>query len=569
MMHCALKVLCAVGLIFEKFFGTLGDDFYKKLNSRSNLALILGPNVAYKPCLLATPPLRTWMHDIDYCWHAFREDNKSLMLLFICGIESKNHALQNYTMSFTSTLPIKSWDKFLAGVWHLLYNVNAMEKAIQKLNSAQQSVGHPVLAWRNELEQKAMEVSPVLAMQPILARLFHGGLLDIIKSSSIDHFPVGGFTTVAAAYNTYPLPLIDEMLDRIRTGKIFTALDLKNAYWLVRIKKGDEWKTAFRTRYGLFEYLVMPFGLSNCPWNFQAKVNSTFSDMIDVFVQIYLDDFLIYSQSHEEHVQHVRRVLKRKVKFLGYEVTPDGIHMCADRVESIRNWAPPVNLKALQSFLGFCNFYRGFIRNYSSIVTPMTNMTRKDVEWKWTPHLQNTVFANVQKQEETVVHERKVEIPPEYADLAAAFSDGNEELPEHGPFDMEINLVGDKIPPMGPLYQMSEAEMNIVHTYVTDMTKKGLGRLHSGHVMAKVNSTFSDMIDVFVQIYLDDFLIYSQSHEEHVQHVRRVLKRKVKFLGYEVTPDGIHMCADRVESIQNWAPPVNLKALQSFLLLEA
>ncbi|PRP82731.1 hypothetical protein PROFUN_09816, partial [Planoprotostelium fungivorum] len=307
--------------------------------------------------------------------------------------------------------------------------------------------------------------------------------------------------------STYPLPLIDEMLDRIRTGKIFTALDLKNAYWLVRIKKGDEWKTAFRTRYGLFEYLVMPFGLSNCPGNFQAKVNSTFSDMIDVFVQIYLDDFLIYSQSREEHVQHVRRVLKRvidhklsvnlkkcefhsqRVKFLGYEVTPDGIHMCADRVESIRNLAPPVNLKALQSFLGFCNFYRGFIRNYSSIVTPMTNMTLM-------------------------------------------------------PF--------------------------------------GLSNC-PGNFQAKVNSTFSDMIDVFVQIYLDDFLIYSQSHEEHVQHVRRVLKRvidhklsvnlkkcefhsqRVKFLGYEVTPDGIHMCADRVESIRNWAHPVNLKALQSFL----
>ncbi|PRP74593.1 hypothetical protein PROFUN_15706 [Planoprotostelium fungivorum] len=112
-----------------------------------------------------------------------------------------SHALQNYMMSFTSTLPIKSWDEFLAGVWHLFYNnVNAMEKAIQKLNSARQSVGQPVLAWRNELEQKAMEVSPVLATQPILARLFHSGLLDIIKSSSIDHFPVGGFTTILAAY---------------------------------------------------------------------------------------------------------------------------------------------------------------------------------------------------------------------------------------------------------------------------------------------------------------------------------------------------------------------------------
>ncbi|PRP74170.1 hypothetical protein PROFUN_16181 [Planoprotostelium fungivorum] len=166
---------------------------WKKLHKMGSPVLIGNNNINNNT-------LRTWMHDIDYRWHAFREDNQSLMLLFIRGIESKNHALQNYTMSFTSTLPIKSWDEFLAGVWHLLYDVNAMEKAIQKLNSARQSVGQPVLAWRNELEQKAMEVSPVLATQPILARLFHGGLLDIIKSSSIDHFPVGGFTTVAAAY---------------------------------------------------------------------------------------------------------------------------------------------------------------------------------------------------------------------------------------------------------------------------------------------------------------------------------------------------------------------------------
>ncbi|PRP74178.1 retrotransposon nucleocapsid protein, partial [Planoprotostelium fungivorum] len=326
--------------------------------------------------------------------------------------------------------------------------------------------------------------------------------------------------------STYPLPLIDEMLDRIRTGKIFTALDLKNAYRLVRIKKGDEWKTAFRTRYGLFEYLVMPFGLSNCPGNFQAKVNSTFSDMIDVFVQIYLDDFLIYSQSREEHVQHVRPVLKRvidhklsvnlkkcefhsqRVKFLGYEVTPDGIHMCADRVESIRNWAPPVNLKALQSFLGFCNFYRGFIRNYSSIVTPMTNMTRKEVEWKWTPHLQKS-----------------------FEDLKEAFVTAD--VCRH--FDPSLPIV--------------------LETDASDFAISGvLSQRHKDGV-----------------------------HPEHVQHVRRVLKRvidhklsvnlkkcefhsqRVKFLGYEVTPDGIHMCADRVESIRNWAPPVNLKALQSFL----
>lgn len=202
--------------------------------------------------------------------------------------------------------------------------------------------------------------------------------------------------------NAYPLPLINEMLDRIALSVIYLTLDLKDAYWLIRIKRGDEWKTAFRTRYGLFEYLVMPFGLSNAPGTFQAHVNKCFSDMLDIFVQIFLDDFLIYSASKEEHVQHVRAVLKRciekklrvnlkkckfhtdRVEFLGYEVTPTGVNMILDRVQTIREWLSPTHVKSLQSFLGFCNFYRSFIHDYSEIATPLTNLTKKGLTWQWT-----------------------------------------------------------------------------------------------------------------------------------------------------------------------------------------
>ena len=96
-------------------------------------------------------------------------------------------------------------------------------------------------------------------------------------------------------------------------SSIFTKLDLKDAYWLIRIKKGDEWKTAFRTRYSLFEYLVMPFGLSNAPGQFQSYVNKLFSDMLDLFVCIYLDDFMIFSKTYADHVQHVGKVLQRMI----------------------------------------------------------------------------------------------------------------------------------------------------------------------------------------------------------------------------------------------------------------
>ena len=215
--------------------------------------------------------------------------------------------------------------------------------------------------------------------------------------------------------NVYPLPLITEMLDRIAGSEWFTSLDLKDAYWLVRIRKGDEWKTAFRTRYGLFEYLVMPFGLSNAPSNFQAHINRCFSDMIDIYLQIYLDDFLIYSKSYDEHVQHVRSVLQRvidsnlqvnlkkctfhtqKVSFLGYEVSNVGVNMLPNRVKAIQEWEAPTNLKALQSFLGFCNFYRGFIHQYSEIVVPLTNLTKKNVPYVWTD-LQQKSFDKLKQE---------------------------------------------------------------------------------------------------------------------------------------------------------------------------
>ena len=149
--------------------------------------------------------------------------------------------------------------------------------------------------------------------------------------------------------NVYPLPLIDELLDKLASSKIFTSLDLKDAYWLIRIKDGDEWKTAFRTRYGLFEYLIMPFGLSNAPGAFQAHVNSCFSDMIDKFLKVYMDDFLVHSENFDIHVQHVRKVLERviekkmkvnlkkctfhtkKTAFLGYEVSDISVNTVASK----------------------------------------------------------------------------------------------------------------------------------------------------------------------------------------------------------------------------------------------
>jgi len=174
----------------------------------------------------------------------------------------------------------------------------------------------------------------------------------------------------------YPLPLISDLLDSPSQAKVYTKIDLQHAYHLVRIAEGDEWKTAFRTRYSLYEWQVMPFGLTNAPAAFQWFVNSVFTDMLNVCIVVYLDNILVYSDNMEEHTKHVREVLRQLrqhklyakpekcefhsdlVEYLGYFLSPDGLTMSQDKVKTICDWPEPCKVKDIQSFLGFVNFYR-------------------------------------------------------------------------------------------------------------------------------------------------------------------------------------------------------------------
>ena len=174
----------------------------------------------------------------------------------------------------------------------------------------------------------------------------------------------------------YPIPLVSEILDRLVHSKIFTKLDLRGAYNLLRIQEGDEWMTAFRTRYSLYEYNVMPFGLANAPATFQAYINKALAHLLDKTVIVYLDDLLIYSKDPEGHVKDVIDVLQAlwdarlftklskctfgsdTIEFLGFIVTTEGIQMDPERVKTVTEWPVPKTTKQIQSFLGFCNFYR-------------------------------------------------------------------------------------------------------------------------------------------------------------------------------------------------------------------
>jgi len=201
---------------------------------------------------------------------------------------------------------------------------------------------------------------------------------------------------------------MQELQDRVRGAQWFTKMDLKNGFHLIRMRKGDEWKTAFRTRYGLFEFQVMPFGLTNAPSTFQDMMNHVLSNLLDMGVLAYMDDILVYAKTEEEHDRLVKEVLGRlqrnglpvspekcvwkaqEVEFLGYVIGRDGIKMVKEKVEAVLEWKTPKSLTEVQSFLGFANFYRRFIQDYLRVARPLSELTKKEKkeEWSWNPEAQ-------------------------------------------------------------------------------------------------------------------------------------------------------------------------------------
>ena len=234
---------------------------------------------------------------------------------------------------------------------------------------------------------------------PVGAGFFFVGKKDGSLRPCIDYRGLNNITV----RNRYPLPLISSAFEPLEGATIFSKLDLRNAYHLVRIRDGDEWKTAFNTPLGHFEYLVMPFGLTNAPAVFQAMVNDVLRDMLNRFVFVYLDDILVFSKSLAEHVQHVRLVLQRLLEnqlfvkaekcefhvpstsYLGYIISEGQMSMDPSKVTAVSEWPQPTSRKHLQQFLGFANFYRRFIRDYSRVAAPLTALTSTTTRFKWTP----------------------------------------------------------------------------------------------------------------------------------------------------------------------------------------
>ena len=193
--------------------------------------------------------------------------------------------------------------------------------------------------------------------------------------------------------NAYPLPRIDDLLDQLHGAQFFTSLDLTSAYHQIPMEPSDIHKTAFRTRYGHYEFTVMPFGLTNAPATCQQVTNDVLRPYLDKFTSVYLDDCLIWSKTEAEHLEHIRLVLdaftrsnlrfklpkclfaQKQTKFLGYIVSADGVSADPQKIAALMDWPLPTSTTEVRSFLGFCNFYRKMVRNYSTIAAPLSALT--------------------------------------------------------------------------------------------------------------------------------------------------------------------------------------------------
>ncbi|SLM34590.1 reverse transcriptase domain protein [Lasallia pustulata] len=249
--------------------------------------------------------------------------------------------------------------------------------------------------WLDDnLAKGFIRTSSLLAALPVLFAQKPGGGLYFC----VDYRGLNAITIK----NRYAMPLIQETLSQLSNAKYYTKLDIIAAFNTIRIKEGQEWLIPFNTHYGLFEILIMPFGLSNAPATFQARINNILRLYLDIFCTTYIDDILIYSNDLQSHCSYVYAVLQAlreaglhcnlkkcefevtEVVYLGMILSTSGVQMDPKKVKCIVDWQTPSKLKDVQAFLGFSNFYRQFIKSFSQIAKPLVALINKDAKFQWT-----------------------------------------------------------------------------------------------------------------------------------------------------------------------------------------
>jgi hypothetical protein len=208
--------------------------------------------------------------------------------------------------------------------------------------------------------------------------------------------------------NKYPLPRINDLLNQVGGAKIFSKLDLRSGYHQVRIKDEDINKTAFRTRYGHYKFVVIPFRLTNAPSMFMCLMNSIFSQYLDKSVVVFIDDIMVYSKMEEEHDEHLRIVLQtlrkhklytkfdkcdfyqKEIQYLGHVISEEGIVVDPKKIKAIMEWLVPKDVEDIRSFMGITGYYCRFIEGFSKTTYPITSLQKKGTKFNWTQKCQDS-----------------------------------------------------------------------------------------------------------------------------------------------------------------------------------
>ncbi|CAN6447952.1 unnamed protein product [Victoria cruziana] len=219
----------------------------------------------------------------------------------------------------------------------------------------------------------------------------------------------------ATVKNKYSLPRIDDLLDQLSGSSIFSKIDLRSGYHQVHISKADVPKTAFRTRYGHYEFLVLPFGLTNAPTIFMDMMHRVFRKYLDRFVIVFINDILIYSSDKETHAQHLHTVLQtlrdhrlygklskskfwlEEVAFLGHVISAQGVAVDPAKIEAVVNWSRPTTVSEIRGFLGLAGYYRRFVQKFSQVVSPMTRLLKKSMALEWSDECERS-FLDIKKR---------------------------------------------------------------------------------------------------------------------------------------------------------------------------
>ena len=342
------------------------------------------------------------MRDIEY---QLNKETKPLTDLKIVVPTEYHDFLNVFSKDVSDTLrPYRKYDHKI----ELLKDKNLSDlrhSALRGMSSPQLKFVKKFL--EEHLKKGFFEASSAPCSSPILLAKKPGGGIRFC----VDYRKLNSLTKKDA----YPLPLIAETMARLKKAIVFTKIDIRQAFHKLRMAIESEDATTFASRFGAYKWKVMPFGLTGGPASWQRFINNLLWEYLNEFCTAYLDDILIYSTSMKEHRQHVRKVLTKlreagipadvdkcefhvtETKYLGLMISTEGIKMDPAKVDAIKQWDLPTCVREVRLFIGFCNFYCQFIRDFSKIAGPLNTLTKKDVKFEWNEQC-NRAFESLKQR---------------------------------------------------------------------------------------------------------------------------------------------------------------------------